>query len=162
MGFISGLIDFTVYLLVKLKNLAFFLVEKAGELGSLVYRKYLEVGIFEKLIVFTTVGAFFAIVLPVARYYIFETWFYINNPLAVYMIAIVIVMLGSVFFNGKIKYGVRAAVNVYYLAWAIYLPLAGELTKAKPYLLAPGYYVNLTVPVVYLALASLSFFVTRE
>ncbi len=162
MGLLRGAIDTGIYLLMKIKDLALWIIETAGRLATAGYRRYLEVGVFEKCVLYATVPAFFAIIMSVAKYYIFESYFYINNPLAVYMIGIVFVMVGSLFFTGRIKYMVRMALNLYYLFWVIYLPLAGELIKAQPHVITPGYYVNIAVPLIYMVLASLSYFITRE
>ena len=119
---------------------------------------FLRLNHLEKALILTSVGAFFAIVLPVGRYYIFETWFFVNNPLAVYMIAIVLIVFGSLYIPPLFALLTRSLVNLYYLGWVIYLHLAGELTKA-PYELTNGYYVNLAIPSVYIVLSILEFLI---
>ncbi len=127
-----------------------------------IYDKYLDVGIPEKIIFLNTIPAFFAIILAVAKYYIFESYFYINNPLAVYMLGIIFIMLITLYFTGVIKLAVRILVNGYYLFWIIYLPLAGELTQANPHEITPGYYVNIAVPAIYLISSLFSYFYSYE
>ena len=124
--------------------------------------KLIRISIFDKLILINTVFAIFGIVLPVARYYIFESYFYINNSLAVYLIGIVIIMLLSIFFPKTTGVIIRILINAYYLFWIVYLHISGELTKADPYELSIGYYFNLAIPFLFLVLSFLSFFFTDE
>jgi len=119
---------------------------------------FLEINFFEKLIVITAVPSFFAIILPVARYYIFETWFMINNPLAVYLIGIVFVMGLTVFFPGTLSLIIREFLNGLYLANVILMQVSHNISKA-PYELSTGYYVNLAVPVIFMILGLLSYLV---
>lgn len=162
MKLLAEIVDLLVFAIVKIKEIVRALAAILMELLDRGYRKFMEIGISEKLIVVTTIPAFLAVVLSVAQYYIFESYFYINNPLAVYMIGIVLVMLASVFFNGGVKCAVRVLVNGYYLGWIIYLPLAGELTKANPYSLRVGYYMNIAVPILYIVASLYSYFFARE
>ena len=119
---------------------------------------FLEINFFEKLIVITAVPSFFAIILPVARYYIFETWFMINNPLAVYLIGIVFVMGVTIFFPGTLSLIIREFLNGLYLANVILMQVSHNISKA-PYELSTGYYVNLAVPVIFMILGLLSYLV---
>jgi hypothetical protein len=135
-----------------LKSLLDFFLRIASSLID----RYMELNLFEKIIAVNSVAAFFAIILPVAQYYIFETWFMINNPLAVYMIGIVLVMFVTFIFFGRIKLGARVVLNLYYLFWVFYLHLSGNLSKA-PYELKAGYYINIAVPVIYTAASLLCY-----
>ena len=132
-----------------------------GIIGS-IYNKFLEISIPEKIIFLTTFPAFFAVVLPVAKYYIFGTFFFINNTLAVYMLGIILIMLITIYLSGITRLLIRLGLNLYYLFWIIYLPLAGELTKADPYRLTAGYYINITVPAIYILAALFSYFYSYE
>ncbi len=123
---------------------------------SALLDRFMELNLFEKINVINTPGAFLAIILPMADYYIFETWFMINNPLAVYMIGIVLVMFVTFAFHGKIKMGIRVALNLYYLFWVFYIHLSGTLSKA-PYELKAGYYLNIAVPIIYMAASLLCY-----
>ncbi len=117
-------------------------------IGETVIDRFLELNLFEKINVINTLGAFFAIILPMAHYYIFKTWFMINNPLAVYMIGIVMVIFVSIPFHGRVKMGIRVVLSLYYLFWVIYLHLSGKLSHA-PYELKAGYTINIAVPIIY-------------
>ncbi|MCU0843497.1 MAG: hypothetical protein MUC76_01060 [Spirochaetes bacterium] len=150
MKILAEIMDLVVYSVQKLRDLLLYVVDQLYRLVDLALGRFRDAGIAEKVVVLNSVPAFFAIILSVAQYYIFETWFYINNPLAVYLIVIVFGMLVSVFFEGPVKFLARLLLNAYYLAWVVYLPLAGELTKADPHTLRFGYYLNIVVPVVYM------------
>lgn len=149
-------------ILIFIKDIASKIIEYAYQFLLFLYEKFLEIPVLEKIIVINTIPAFFAVILPMARYYIFKEWYYINNPLAVYMIGIVFLMLVSTLIRYTWLLVIRLLVNMYYLFWVIYLPVAGELTKADPFQITPGYYVNIAVPAVYIMAGIISFVLYRE
>ncbi len=158
--------NFIADLIKKLFTMLFELVRSILDLlyriFNRIYNKYLDISVPEKIIFLNTIGAFFAVALPVAKYYIFGTFFFINNTLAVYMLGIMIVMIATLYITGLTRLLIRALLNAYYLFWIIYLPLAGELTKADPYRLTPGYYVNIAVPAIYIVASLFSYFYSYE
>lgn len=162
MNILNLIADIIRNLLSRLKDLLVYFLGFLGELVRKGYSKFLELSFSEKIIFLNAVPAFFAVILPVAEYYIFETYFYYNNPLAVYMIGIVIIMWISLLFAGLPKLLVRVILNLYYLIWIIYLPLAGQLLKADPYRLCIGYYFNIAVPVIYIAVSLYSYYINKE
>jgi len=117
---------------------------------------FLDLNIFDRLLVVLTLGAFFAIVLPIARYRAFETWYYINNPLAVYMIGIVALIFASFYIPSLYAAIARGAVNLYYLGWVIYIYASNTISHA-PYEVTAGYWINIVIPVTYCILTALSF-----
>jgi len=117
-----------------------------------LFEKFLEINIFEKSIVFTTVLAFAAVVAPMAGYMIFDAYFTINNPAAHYLIGIALAMLVTVYYPGFISMMIRVGINLLFLIDIIYLQAAHEISKA-PYELTAGYYLNVICPVVYIILA---------
>jgi hypothetical protein len=123
--------------------------------------KFFEINPCEKGIVIGTVLAFAAVVAPMARYRIFDSYFTINNPIAHYMIGIVMVMLVTVYFPGLIAMTIRVILNALYLINVIYLQAAHDISKA-PYELAAGYYLNIVIAVVYILLALGSMIIYRE
>ena len=149
-------------ILIFIRDIASAIIKYAYEFLLFLYEKFLEIPIIEKIIVINTIPAFFAVILPVARYYIFKEWYYINNPLAVYMIGIVLLMLISTLIRYTWLLVLRLLVNMYYLFWVIYLPAAGELTKADPFQITAGYYVNIAVPATYILAVIISFISYRE
>ncbi len=149
------------HLLNLLADLVLWIFNTIKKILVIVFEKFLEINIFEKGIVINTFTAFVAVVLPVARYYIFEQYFYINNPVAHYLIGIVMIMLVTVYFPGLATMLVRIAVSLLYLADVIYLHSAHEISKA-PYEITAGYYLNVAVPIIYIVLAAASGLVYRK
>ena len=84
-----------------------------------------------------------------AKFYIFESWFYVNNPLAVYMIGIAMVMFGSLYVSGLYVFIARIVLNSYYLIWA------------NPHWIIFGYFLNIAVPVIYILAGLWSYFDER-
>jgi hypothetical protein len=110
---------------------------------------FLGLDLLSRIIVINTATAFLAIVLPIGKYYIFESWFEINNPLAVYMIVISLVMFGTVFFNGmRWVFPVRIIINGWYFIALVYLWVTHSFSHA-PYSISYGIIFNLAAPVVY-------------
>jgi len=116
------------------------------------FEKFLEVNIFEKCIVIATLLAFAAVVVPMAKFMIFDSYFTINNPAAHYLIGIALVMLITVYYPGLVPMIIRVGINLLYIIDIIYLQAAHEISKA-PYELTAGYYLNIISPVVYIILA---------
>ncbi len=131
------------------------------ELFHKLLEKFFEINIFEKGIVIATVLAFAAVVAPMARYRIFDSYFTINNPIAHYLIGIALVMLVTIYFPGLIVMIIRSILNVLYLVNVIYLQAAHEISKA-PYELTAGYYLNSIIAVVYVLLSLGSYFLYGE
>ena len=127
----------------------------------ILFEKFMEINIFEKGIVLGTICGFAAVVAPMAGYIIFDSYFTINNPIAHYMIGIVIAMLVTVYFPGLIVMAGRVLINLAYLIGVIYLQATHEISKA-PYELAAGYYVNIIAPLLYIGLSLASGMLYRE
>lgn len=155
------LLDVMAFVFQKLKDIFLFLLELALQLLGHLYNKFLEIRLPEKVVYLNTFLAFLAVVLPVAKFYIFESWFYVNNPLAVYMIGIAMVMFGSLYFSGQYVLLARILLNFYYLVWVIYVPIAEGLTRANPHWIIFGYFLNIAVPLVYILAGIWSFFDER-
>lgn len=118
---------------------------------------FLGLDILNRIIVINTLTAFLAIVLPIAKYYIFESWFEINNPLAVYMIGIAAVMFATMFFSGmRWVLPVRIVINAWYLVSLIYLWATHGFSHA-PYNISYGIVFNLAAPVIYGAVSVMIF-----
>ena len=144
------IIDIILTVLEWIKKFVFMVIEK-----------FIEQNIYEKLITISFIPAFFAVAMPVARYYIFESYFYINNPLSVYLIGIVIIMLPLALLPALWSLLLRCFINVYYLFWVIYLHYSEGITKA-PYELVWNYYLNIAVPILFIIFSVSSFIIYRE
>lgn len=121
---------------------------------------FLALEFLNQAILVNTITAFFAIILPIARYYIFETWFEINNPQAVYLIAIVFIMIITMYIPVAAAFFIRLAVNAWYLLWLIIVSATGSISHA-PYELSTGYFFNLAAPLIYIILSVLYYFSRR-
>lgn len=113
---------------------------------------FIGLSLFNKVIVINTFTAFFAIILPIAKYFIFDSWSEINNPIAVYLILIVAIMVGSIFFHGQIVLVLRVVSNLWYLISIIVLYASNSISHA-PYVLSIGFLFNLIAPAVYIGAA---------
>jgi hypothetical protein len=142
-------------------DLLYWLKDKLLGILSWLADWFMSISMFEKLIVLCTIPAFFAVTEPVARFRIFEAYYSINNPFSVYMIGIVIVMFVTRAFRWQYNFAVRIGLNLYYLAWVVYIGAAREISKA-PYETSSGYYLNLLVPLLFIALSSASYFLNEE
>ncbi|MCX8124619.1 MAG: hypothetical protein N3F66_10730 [Spirochaetes bacterium] len=123
---------------------------------------YRELEVQEKIIIVLSIVSVVIPILPIARFYIFESWYYVNNPLAVYFIGIIIIMVIASVIQRPWLMIARLIVIVYYLFWMVYLPIGNLITKAKPYELAYGYYVNIIISVLYVILCGFSLFAIRR
>jgi hypothetical protein len=148
-------------LLNLIRDVVLWIINRIKHLLLIVFEKFLEINIFEKGIVIASILAFAAVVAPMARYMIFDMYFSINNPAAHYLIGIVLVMLGAVYFPGLVTMGIRIVLNLAYLIHVIYIQAAHEISKA-PYELSAGYYLNIICPVIYIILALGSVVMSRE
>lgn len=117
---------------------------------------FMNLDLYNKILVVNTLTAFLAIVLPIAKYYIYESWFVINNPLAVNLILIVAVMIGTMFLRGRWIMPVRVGLNLWYLVYLIYIWGTHTISHA-PYVISYGMFFNLAAPAVYSVIAVMIF-----
>lgn len=113
---------------------------------------FMGLTLLNKIIVLNTFTSFLAIVLPIAKYYIFESWNDINNPVAVYLILIVLIMFATLFFQGTLVLAVRVIINLWYLISVIVLYATHSISHA-PYVLSMGFLFNIAAPLIYIAAA---------
>jgi len=144
-----------------LMGIIVWLFNLVKQLCRKVLDKFMEINLCEKAIVISTIIAFAAVVVPMAQYRIFDADFSINNPVAHYMVGIVLVMVVTIYVPGFIAMVIRVFLNSLYLADIIYLQATHEISKA-PYELTVGYYLNIIIALVYIVLSLGSFFLFRE
>lgn len=140
----------------QLKELLYSIGELFMRLMNRAFAWFLGLEFFNQVIVVNTITAFLAIVLPIAKYTIFETWFEINNPQAVYLIGIVFIMIATMYVPVTAAFALRIVVNAWYLLWFIIVSATGSISHA-PYELSTGYFFNIAAPVIYLILSGLYF-----
>lgn len=135
-----------------LKELLYRFGSFCGRMLKTAIDWFMALSLLNKIIVINVFTSFLAITLPIAKYYIFETWFGINNPLAVYLILIVIIMFGTIFFHGPAVLAGRIIINLWYLISVIVIYATHSISHA-PYILSIGFFFNLIAPVIYIAVA---------
>lgn len=140
-----------------------FLISLLKKLFSFLINHFTNLNVIEKIIIYMTIPTFFAVVLPMARYYIFESYMTINNPFAVYLIGIVIIMLIGQFISSIMATIIRCSATMAYFISLLYLHLTHEISKA-PYEIMYGFYINILIIVLYFLLSVLSYilFFKRE
>ncbi|MGL4368542.1 MAG: hypothetical protein ACRCUT_02545 [Spirochaetota bacterium] len=152
------LLDYGRQALDLIVSAAGFIIKKTGEYTLIAWEWFRGLPFPEELIIINGIPALCAVLFPAARFYIFEFWYEVNNPLAVWMIVIGFVMFATVFFREKVWVApARIGVNLYYLGWAIYMVAGNQITKADSYEITGFYAFNYIVPVVYASLSALSF-----
>ncbi len=144
----------------QLKELLYSLGELFMRLVNRIFSWFLGLEFFNQAIIVNSITAFFAVLLPIAKYNIFETWFEINNSQAVYMIGIVFIMIATMYVPVTVAFAVRVVVNVWYLLWLIIVSATGSISYA-PYELSIGYFFNIAAPVIFLILSGLYYFSKR-
>ena len=120
-----------------------------------VIEKFFEINIFEKMIVSAVIPAFLAVILPVASHQMFNLKFMVYNPDSHYLIGIVFVMLGTLYFPGKNSAIIRIFLNALYFFNMLYIHSVAGIVKT-PYGIEAGYYINLAVPVLFAVFSLLS------
>ncbi|MBN1499086.1 MAG: hypothetical protein JW982_02940 [Spirochaetes bacterium] len=139
------ILDVIQYIPRKLLSLFYFILDW-----------FLGINLFEKLVVCNGLTAFFAVILPSAKYYIFESWFTVNNPMSVYMIVVAFYMFLSIFFHSKFRVISRVLLLIYFIGWTLYHHYADPFVKCE-HILMTGYYLNYITAAAYLAASLLSF-----
>jgi len=137
-----------------LKELLYSLGSFCAGMIQTAYEWFMGLSILNKIIVLNTFTSFLAITMPIAKYFIFESWSGINNPLAVYLILIVFIMFGSIFLSGPVVPVVRIVANIWYLVAIIVISATHSISHA-PYVLSFGFFFNLIAPVIYIAVSVL-------
>ena len=119
--------------------------------------RFLDLGFFSKLLCFTIIPAFFAVIKPTARYYIFESWSYINNPISESLIGIVILIIIGFFIRPMFAFFLRIIPSAAYFVWVIYLQATHSISKA-PYELTFWHYLNMFVPLLIISFSTAIYF----
>lgn len=132
-----------------LKEILYNLGSLCGNVIRIVLDWFHNLTFYNKVIVLNTITSFFAITLSIAKYYIFESWFGINNPLAVYLLFIVVLMFATIFIEHAAVFWVRMAVNIWYLVYLIIM-LATHGFSHAPYSISFGFFFNILAPAIYM------------
>ncbi len=138
----------------QIKELLYTIGELFTAMAKKVLSWFLGLEFLNQAILVNGITAFFAIILPIAEYYIFETWFEINNPQAVYLIGIVFIMIATMYIPYSAAFVIRLVSNLWYLLWILIVSATGSISQA-PYEISTGYFFNIAAPVIYIILSVL-------
>lgn len=131
-----------------LKELLYALGSYVAGLLKAVIEWFLALSFINKIIVSNTLISFLAVILPIAKFYIFESWYGINNPIGVYLIFIAIFMIGTTFFHGILILVLRIVLNAWYFIYLVIMYSTHSISHA-PYVMSIGFFFNIIAPVVY-------------
>lgn len=139
-----------------LKELLYKIGSFCADIIKIAVDWFMDLSLLNKIIVLNSFTSFLAITMPMAKYYIFESWFGINNPVSVYLILIVIIMFVTIFFHGHIVLAGRLIINLWYLGSVIVIYATHSISHA-PYVLSIGFFFNLAAPVIYIVVSAMVF-----
>jgi hypothetical protein len=145
-----------------ISELTVFFKKVFAKLADKIWEMFQRLSLSEKIIYLNIIPAFFAVILPVAQFKIFGSYSNVNNPLGVHLIGIIVIMIVSSYLHGIKRLLTRTIINLYYLFWVIFIPLSSGLTKAQPHEVSFGYYLNIAVPVIFIAASLMGFYMYRE
>ncbi len=140
-----------------LKELLYSIGSFCANIIRTVVDWFMGLSLLNKIIVSNTLISFLAVTLPIAKYYIFESWFGINNPIGVYLIMIVVIMIATTFFTGPVNLGVRIICNLWYFVYVLVIFATHSISHA-PYVLSIGFFFNLISPLIYIAVSVMIYF----
>jgi hypothetical protein len=134
------------------------IISLASRFISWAWTWFMDLNIFDKALVITGLPAILAVAKPSARFFMMETWFYMNNPMAESMIGMVFLAAISFILPPLYSLFLRAVPGALYFCWMIYLQASHTLFKIRdPYELTVWHYLNLTVPAALVILSVLSY-----
>ena len=139
-----------------------FLKKVVIRLADSIWERFQRLSLSEKIIYLNIIPAFFAIILPIAQFKIFGSYSNVNNPLGVHLIGIIVIIIVSSCLSRLKRLLIRVLINLYYLFWIIFIPLSSGLTKAEPHQICFGYYLNIAVPVIFIAASLMGFYMYKE
>ncbi|HPS56671.1 MAG TPA: hypothetical protein PK514_01070 [Spirochaetota bacterium] len=125
----------------------------AGLIGR-AFEWFMAQSFLDKMIIGNIGIAFLAVVLPLVKYWMWESWIGVNNPIGVYLIFISGIMFITIIFRGRYVTALRILVNAWYLL-AFLVKWWNHSFCATSYLLTWGFFFNILAPVIFIALSLL-------
>ncbi|NLV68314.1 MAG: hypothetical protein GXY14_11650 [Spirochaetes bacterium] len=123
----------------------------AGLIGR-AFGWFVDQSLTDKLIIGNTGVAFLAVVLPLVKYWMWDSWIGVNNPIGVYLIFISAIMFFTIIFRGRYVFALRIFVNTWYLL-AFLVKWWTNSFCATAYFLSWGFLFNILAPVIFIALS---------
>ena len=139
-------------LLYILKNVIKFVLK----IISALWEYFLNLNPYEKIIIFLMLPAMAINSRPIASYSIFGGTNYVFNPSAVYMIAIVLIILGTYYIPAMYGSAIRIFLTLAYCISLIVMHAGSGIIKT-PYSLTIWFFLNIIVVFAFAALSFLSF-----
>lgn len=124
---------------------------------TLLVRLFLSLSLWNKLILFCSVIGVIAVIVPVASFDILGITYSINNPLSITMIIVVLLFDVSIFLQGFYLCIARVILAAYYLLHFSLVFISGSITQAADYDIAPGFYINIVLMIMYIAFSMLHY-----
>lgn len=139
-----------------LKELLFYIGGVCAKLIGMAYEWFMSQNLPNKLILGNILLAMFAIISPIVKYWMWDTWQGVNNTYAFFLIVISAVMFVTIFFPGNISTAARVILNVWFIIDLVVTWLTHSIIEAKEYSLSYGFFLNLLVPVIFIAISAVS------
>ncbi len=128
-----------------------------GRLTEFLLDRFMELNFFDRLLIICVIPSFAAVMLPVGKFYIFENWYTLNNPLAIYLIGISIVIFASFIIRPLYRMLIRVLCAGAYLLNLLYIHFSDGFARTE-YELSAGFYLNIAVPILIAAFSALSYY----
>jgi hypothetical protein len=122
---------------------------------------YKEMSLTEKVIFFNSILCIISIIIPAAYFNIFNSRYYINNPVSITALFTFFVMTASLFIHDPRVFFVRITVSVFYFFLLISKVVAHTITKADPYVLFVGFYLSALTAILYIIASISAYFAKR-
>jgi len=122
---------------------------------GMAYGWFMEQPLLNKLLLGNIILAMFAVILPMVKYWMWETWQGVNSPFAFFMIMISALMFGTIFLPGLISTVARIIINIWFLIDLLITWWTHSITGVEEYYLASGFLLNLIVPLIFIVLSVL-------
>ena len=135
-----------------LKEFLFTVAGFCAGMISRLFEWFMAQSILDKLIMGNMGIAFLAVVLPLVRYWMWESWIGVNNPIGVYLIFISGIMFITIIFRGRYVAPLRIVVNAWYLL-AFLVKWWNNSFCATSYSLSYGFIFNILAPVIFIVLS---------
>jgi heme A synthase len=123
---------------------------------SILWEYFLNLNPYEKLIIFLMIPAMIINSQPIASYRIFGGTNYVFSPSAIYMIAIIIIILATYYIPAMYGSAIRIFSTLAYCISLIVMHAGAGIVKTK-YSLTIWFFLNIGIALAFAALSLLSF-----
>ncbi len=139
-----------------LRELLLRLLTFLYKIAGIVMEWFWQLETAEKAIALNNLLCVVSITLPFAYFNIFDSRYFVNNPLSITSIVLVLVFFASLFLHNRWVSFVRIAFASYYLLLILFKLLTHSITKAEPYSLYIGFYLAIVSGLLYIVFSVIS------